>query len=364
MKLNIFNRVILILNYFFSFFLLLSYLAPVIDPQSFWLFAFFGLAYPLLLIINVFFLLYWACQFKLYLLISAVSILIGWNMLTNSIGLHFKTHLMAEKPKGQIRIMTYNVHNFQTIDTPFNLSAHQQILSLIHQWQPDVIGFEEFYLNSNQFKICDSLKKMLKTPYYYFEPFTKTDRDSTGLAIFSKFPIVTRKCVQLGDEKNDGECIYVDVQSNHRIFRMYSVHLQSLKFDPSESTYLNSLVHLKTTNLHALSNILSKLKACFQKRSQQVNIFKQNAKQCKYPYIVSGDFNDTPSSYTYSQMANELKNSFSERGSGICNTYIGAPSSFQIDYILTSKQFSVRNYEVVKQKIADHYPVCVDLAMN
>ena len=44
--------------------LLLSYLAPYVSPKSVWAIAFFGLAYPYLLLINLIFLVSWAIAKK------------------------------------------------------------------------------------------------------------------------------------------------------------------------------------------------------------------------------------------------------------------------------------------------------------
>ncbi|HAT92445.1 MAG TPA: endonuclease, partial [Sphingobacterium sp.] len=37
---------------------------------------------------------------------------------------------------------------------------------------------------------------------------------------------------------------------------------------------------------------------------------------------------------------------------------------FQIDYIFASQKFQVMNYQIVKQKLSDHYPVWSDLRLK
>jgi endonuclease/exonuclease/phosphatase family metal-dependent hydrolase len=63
-------------------------------------------------------------------------------------------------------------------------------------------------------------------------------------------------------------------------------------------------------------------------------------------------------------MAKGLNNSFREKGSGLGRTYNGDFPNYQIDYIMSSKQFSVFNYKVIEKKLSDHYPVRSDLVLN
>ena len=91
---------------------------------------------------------------------------------------------------------------------------------------------------------------------------------------------------------------------------------------------------------------------------------KDHAAQCPYPYIISGDFNDTPSSYAVNAMAQGLKNAFHEKGSGFGRTYNGSFPNYQIDYIMASPQFEVTDYQIIEKRLSDHYPVRSDLALK
>ena len=160
-------------NIFFAILLLCSYLSAYISPQKFWPLAFLGLIYPILLVINLFFCIYWAIRLKKYFFISAISILAGFNILLNSIELNISSNAGSVSSVSSLKLMAYNVHNFRTLDTPRNFSANEAILKLIEQNQPDVIGFEEYNTSRFRFKICDSLKKALHTDQFYFAPFIK-----------------------------------------------------------------------------------------------------------------------------------------------------------------------------------------------
>jgi endonuclease/exonuclease/phosphatase family metal-dependent hydrolase len=352
------------INIFFAALLLCSYLSAVISPQKFWPLAFLGLIYPILLVINLFFCIYWAIRLKKYFFISAISILAGFNILLNSVGFNISSNADSGSSVPRLKLMAYNVHNFLTLDTPRNLSANEAILKLIKQNQPDVVGFEEYYKSHFRFKFGDSLQKVLNTNQYYFEPFLKTDYDSTGVALFSKYPIIHRGVVGISNEIPENQAIYIDMQYKSHIIRVYDFHLQSLKLNADDYFLLSHFYHHGAMNLAGYKKIFSKLKEAFIIRGEQVDIIRQHAAKCPYPYIFMGDFNDTPSSYAFNQMAIGMKNAFREKGTGIAKTFNGGFASFQIDFILLSRQFHVLNYQIVHKKISDHFPVCSEVGLN
>jgi endonuclease/exonuclease/phosphatase family metal-dependent hydrolase len=348
-------------NIFFAILLLCSYLSAYISPQKFWPLAFLGLIYPILLAINLVFCIYWAIRLKKYFFISAICLLAGFNVLLNSIGFNPSSNAGSGSSVSHLKLMAYNVHNFLTLDTPRSFSANEAILKLIGQNQPDVVGFEEYYKSSFRFKFCDSLQKVLNSNQYYFEPFLKTAYDSTGLALFSKYPIIQRGIVGLSDEIRENQAIYIDIQYKSHKIRVYDFHLYSLKLGPDDYFLLS---HRSAMNFAGLKRIFYKLKEAFIIRGKQVDLIRQHAAKCPYPYVFMGDFNDTPSSYAFNQLAIGMKNAFREKGTGIAKTFDGGFASFQIDFILLSKQFHVLNYQIVHEKISDHYPVCSDVEVN
>jgi len=356
-----FEKYFLFLNFFFATLLLLSYLSAVISPGVFWPLAFLGLGYLILLFINLFFVFYWAIRLKKHFALSSVSILLGYKVLLNTIGLNFFHATLPLLPNNGLKLMTYNVHTFQSIN---NFPAYKPILKIVKLSQPDIIGFEEFYTQHSRFGICDSIKDVLHSNHFYFEPFKKSTVDSTGLALFSKYPIVNRGTIKLSSDQNDNQGIYIDINYRSHIIRAYCFHLRSLELDPVESYHLNEFSHKGVIGASRLKEILKKLKLAFIIRGEQVDLIKRQVATCPYPYIIMGDFNDSPGSYAFNKMAAGMKNAFRERGVGLGKTYNGGFASFQIDYILVSQQFHVFDYNVIHKAISDHYPVCSEVELN
>jgi endonuclease/exonuclease/phosphatase family metal-dependent hydrolase len=358
------ERALLYINFIFAALLLISYLSAVISPAQFWPLAFLGLAYPILLGLNLFFLIYWTLRLKKYFFISAISILFGFNILLNSIGFSNSAIAPQELSSDHLKLMTYNVHDFNVGKGQVNVPANKQIVELINLNQPDIIGFEEFYTQHSRFGILDSLKKTLHTNQFYFEPFKSDNIEATGLALFSKYPIVSRGIIRFSNEKDENQGIYADIKYKAQIIRVYDFHLQSLHLNDGDYLNLNGFSHSEDFSFRRLAVIFLKFKFAFIKRAQQVNLIREHAAKCPYPYIFMGDFNDIPSSYAFNQLAKGMKNTFEEKGAGIGRTFYGGFVSFQIDYILVSKQFHVLDYQIIHKEISDHYPVCTDVVLH
>ncbi|GAB3925972.1 endonuclease/exonuclease/phosphatase family protein [Mucilaginibacter myungsuensis] len=353
-SLSTLNKLILFFNILAALSLLASYLAPIVSPQKNWVFAFLGLGYPILFLINLIFCSYWAIRKNLLFLLSALCLVAGFNIFFNNINFNIKT----AKPNGSFRIMAYNVHNFNGLEKPINLPKYTQTLAIIKANAPEILTIEEFHLQSAQYKIIDSLRSVLNTSHFYFEPFIKTPFDSTGLAIFSKFPIINRGIVDLSGKHYQNKGIFADIKTPKKIIRIYCLHLESLNFDSNE--YKN-LDQYKLPAYAMIKNISVKLKKGFINRSVQANTLKRELAICKYPYIIAGDFNDTPASYAVNSISAGLKNSFREQGIGLGVTFNSKIPLLQIDYILASPEFTIKDHQVIDKKISDHKPVYSDV---
>lgn len=342
--------------------LLISYLAPVTDPRTLWPIAFFGLAYLPLLALNALMLVYWGLRLSKYIALPVLCIVLGWGILRNNIG--FRAPATHPAGKNSVRVMTYNAHNFKPYGDKNDPVIKHQMLQLIADESPDVIGIDEFYSRKRgEYAIKDSMLKIMKADEYYFEPFSfNTSHEAMGMAIFSKYPIVNKNTIILSTEPgSSNQCIYVDIKKDSTTFRYYNVHLQSIRFDPVDYDYLSKVSDRGKPDLKSSRRIGSKLKRAFIKRSEQVAKIKEHTAKCPYPYVIAGDFNDTPASYAVAQMSKGVKNAFCEKGSGFARTYNGSFPNFQIDYIMAGPGFDVASYYIIKKKLSDHYPVCSTL---
>ena len=82
------------------------------------------------------------------------------------------------------------------------------------------------------------------------------------------------------------------------------------------------------------------------------------------PFVLAGDYNDTPASYLYQKATKYLVDPYVEQGRGLGTTYHGPFPAFRIDYVLHSPDIDALSYKRVKTHISDHYPVVVTLKVK
>jgi endonuclease/exonuclease/phosphatase family metal-dependent hydrolase len=358
------NRIAMLCNHFAVAALLISYLAPRVSPENFWFIAFFGLAYPFLVIINILFVLYWAIQVKKRGFYSLIVILCGWMILHRFV--QISNSSKNDSHKRMLKVMSYNVKVFDLYNWSHNKETRAKIFGLIADEMPEVACFQEyFHRDSSDFCNTDSLKKLTGWPYAHVE-YTSEGKfhQHFGIATFSKYPIINTGKVDFG-YKGNNVCIYSDIKVGKDTIRVYNMHLQSIAFSKDDYKYAEDLQKdVETEDMEHSKNILRRLKRAFIKRGRQADLVAESISHSPYRVIVCGDFNDTPSSYTYSTISKNLTDSFMESGKGFGKSYIGEFPSFRIDYILHDSKFISYDFRTIREELSDHFPVVTYLAME
>nr|WP_079717131.1 endonuclease/exonuclease/phosphatase family protein [Parapedobacter luteus]SKB64218.1 Metal-dependent hydrolase, endonuclease/exonuclease/phosphatase family [Parapedobacter luteus] len=365
-KLNFFGKTVLLANIIAVLALLLSYSAPYINPRSFWPIAFFGIAYLPLLVINILFIVYWLILGARYAGISLLAIVFGWNTLSKHIGFNRKVPeaVVTSQDTATIRLLTYNVHFFRAFEQEdTELTIWEDAMKLMDSISPDVVCIQEYYTRKKgQYKMARAFERKIKTPYHYISPTAENEYEAYGIAIFSRYPIIASGHLP-EHELGVNRIIYADIDKGGKIFRVYNVHLRSFGFQKEDYDFIKRPSKAIEKDAASTRRISSRLKHAFSARSDQAESLREHSRACETPYIIAGDFNDTPLSYSVNRVSAGLRNAFHEKGRGWGVTYNGDFPNFQIDYILTSKEFKIHHYQIIKAKLSDHYPVWADVQL-
>lgn len=361
-RITFWSGILLLINLFVLFLLGAGFMAAYIPPDKNWMFAFAGLLFPYFVLINLFFVFIWMFLWRKLFLLSLVALLICWNRLTSYIqfGSKDETEINVERT---LNVVSYNVQIFDLYNWKKNRISEkgQDIITLFRNNQPDILCLQEYHAGKKGFvDIEDSIK--LRTGLKYSQVAFVKNRGRNmpyGIATFSKWPVINRKVVDF-DGNPANFCIYSDIVINDDTVRLFNLHLESIQLSNEDYLYVSELPKKTDTQEIFSENskkILRKFKRAYIKRAPQARQVADLISKSPYPVILCGDLNDTPSSYTYHQLSQNLLDAFKESGEGIGMTYAGSLPSFRIDYIMHDDSFESVGYKTIKINLSDHYPI-------
>lgn len=364
---NLFRRIVFVLNVIALLGLIISYLALFISPEKVWMAAFFGLAYPILLIVNILFCFYWLIVRWKIALFSGVVVLAGIGKINDLFQWRSphdrQTIQRISDEDSTLHIMTYNVRLFDLYNWTHNKLSRNSIMELIVREDADILCFQEFYYDdTGRFNTLDTLLEIQKARYYHIEHTAHVRGvNHWGIATFSRFPIVSKGVIPFPDS-SDNISMYTDIRAYGDTFRIYNLHLESIRFRREDYKMLKSITgNDDNTGLDGPQRIISRMRRAFIRRARQTDLIRRHIMFSPHPVIVCGDFNDTPNSYAYHQISKGLDDAFRTVGSGMGTTYTGMIPFLRIDFTLyTPGLFVPYHSQVIRKKFSDHYPVvCV-----
>jgi endonuclease/exonuclease/phosphatase family metal-dependent hydrolase len=348
-----FTKLLFGLNILISLLLLGSYLAAWVPPSKFYWFALLANGYPFLLLTNILFALVWLYRRKRYFYLSISVILIGGSHFFNLVGFNWDGGTPA---LDTVRIMSYNVRYFNAtaLSNKKELElAQQKILRTIEAQAIDIFCGQEF--SGKTLAYNQTAKKFLENKMGLKHHF---QGGGSSLSIFSKYPILKKGTIDFPNSYNGA--IYADLKYKGKTIRVYCFHLQSIGLGSDEHEIFDE-DNLATLGENATQKkyqrINSKLKEAFLLREEQANFIAEHIRNSPHPVLVCGDMNDTPSSYAYGQLSQNLSDAFREKGSGLGSTYTGLIPFLRIDYIFTNPSNQVEGFQVIPNSTSDHYPI-------
>ncbi len=327
-----------------------AYLAPSVNPQNFWFLSYFGLMYPILFILNIFFIILWLFIDAKYLFLSLFAIALGYKNISSYVG--FSGGNISHDPH-KISVISYNISNAA--------EAYDRQKNIKQDKQEKMNGFLSRFMDEDI--IC-----LQEVGVYAFEIIQRNFKDynihkiDKGTVILSKHKILKKGFIEFGTRTNS--CLWADIVVGIDTVRVYSLHLQSNKIskDANEMIEHGSIKEEKTwRNLYG---IFRKYNTHHKTRTYQAKTVKEHADLSPYKVIMCGDFNDVPLSYNYNILQANLQDAFKEKGGGIGSTFNGKIPFLRIDYILVDKEISINKFNVIKENYSDHYPVAAVMSLG
>lgn len=344
--LKILDKVVLVISICTMAGLLGAYTSSYIDPNSFILPSLLGLAYPYLLIANLLLLLYWITRWKKTAWFVLAVILLGIPTFMTYYG---TASIQEDQKEHDLSLLSYNVRYFDIYNWSKQKDTRQKLFDYLNRFEGDIICLQEFSLNSSTLKNREIIRRLSTYPYHYLYK---------DMGIFSRIPIIRQGTISF-DKKYTSSCIYIDIPLATDTVRIYSVHLESYRFEKEERQFMKEMAEgLKSDDIKGgIRSIVKRIVNANKNRAKQAEQINMHIQSSPYPVVLCGDFNDTPLSYTYKTIKGELSDCFIEKGRGLGNTYIGEFPSFRIDYIFHTPDLETVSYKREEITLSDHYPV-------
>ena len=261
-------------------------------------------------------------------------------------------NLKSEKPVGCIKVMTYNVDGSMKKETDAQGRVIYPALEYIGASGADVVCVQEAYMTREK---AASLRHI-----YQYADTARNEHGGSCLTLFSKFPIINKEHIRLGNSLNTSAAFYLKIKNDTVI--VINNHLESNNLSLQDRENFEKMA--EGSQNRELAGKESKL--LMEKLAEASKIRAPQARKVAtyirhhshYPIIVCGDFNDNPLSYVHHTIAEGLTDCFVATGNWPGWTFNHNRIRVRIDHILCSKDIVPYQCHVdSKINVSDHHPV-------
>jgi endonuclease/exonuclease/phosphatase family metal-dependent hydrolase len=338
--LSIFNKIVLSLNILAMATLLASCITPFVTIDQLPILPYLSLVVPIIVIVNLLFVLYWSLVRKRFTLVSLTALLIAFMFHGTFYELRFRDWPVLDE---DLSVMSFNTRGFDPYGQLHSDHVAEDIIDFVKTQDPDIVCFQEFDHSR--------IPNFMQYPYHVFH-YRSGIRTFVPQAIFSKYPIVGEGSLNFPDSGNN--TIYADIVYQKDTVRIYNVHLQSYKFVPKRG-------HVKEL---ATVQFYRRLNNAFHLQQQQAEMVAGHMAATPYPKILCGDLNNTQFSKVYRVLRNHMTDSFRAKGAGYGRTFNFKYYPLRIDFIFGSLDFEVRAHKNFTPVLSDHFPVMASFRLK
>ena len=304
-----------------------------------------GLFFPILLLINLLFLLVWALVRLRLIIIPVLGFLLCYHPLQTYLPMHFLSQPSVE---GSLKILSFNVRDFE-VGREEGQRTHPASQYIIDS-EADIVCLQEVVIgNSYLIPALDAY------PW-------KTDMPGDsygGLVVLSKYPIVKKERIPYPSEGNLSMAVTIDIDGEE--VTVVNNHFQTSGLSIDDKKVFNDMMsggkrkELQTESRHLLS-ILGKSAG---KRSVQIDKVAAYVREHQdKPLILCGDFNETPVSYSHETFSKLLTDCYVTTGNGVGWSYNSNRIHVRIDNVFCSNHWQPLKCEIdAKIHASDHFPI-------
>lgn len=321
-----------------------------INPVSHPILATVGLIFPVFLVLNLGFLVFWLIFKWRYALIS----FIGYIICYGPVRTYFPVNVSREAPQGCIKVMSFNVWLFAcwTVEE----GKPNPIVDYLAQQDADILCLQE-----SQMATTDGqryLDSVMSKHYLYADTVQKNRGDV--IALYSKYPILRHEQIRYESRGNVSAAFHVKLGNDTVI--VINNHLESVGLSPEDKSQFKEMMkgQLKgETSKQESRRLIDKLAEAARKRAPQADAVARYIRAHRGRSIICcGDFNDSPISYARRVVAHELTDCYVATANGAGISYHHNGFYVRIDNLMCSDDWVPYDCEVDdKFGFSDHYPI-------
>ena len=351
---TLFSIILLAITLSLSLALIIAYLTPHVPPALFGQFTIVGLFTPILYIMVTACTLLWVVMRRwIMALILTVLLLPG----VFYVGDFYNTAVMVDKQlpedKSEFTVLSHNVRGFYNDEGKRIVGDYVDYLS--KGTMPDILCIQEFPLQARGIDKIDTLfAQRFKGTYYTSEA---VEGGEYVLRTYSRYRIINSGSVA---GQGRGTSHWCDVVMNRDTVRIFNNHLytMSISADDSEDIARGKILQ----DGDRMRSIVNRIADNSSIRASHVDTLRYIIDNTPYRKVVCGDFNDTPMSYVYNLLSEDLYDTFVESGNGYGYTFRPMRGLLRIDYILRSEGLEAESYSADESAtFSDHLPVMARL---
>lgn len=289
------------------FMLLVGY-SDLLNPAKFPAFTNAGLLFPIFLVINLGFLVFWLVFRSKYALIPVLGFLVAFVPVRQYMPINMK----GDAPEGSIKVLSYNTWNFgsQTEDD----EGHNICLQYIQEQDADIVCLQEAMPNWKNQQQIDSILK----PMYAYQDTTIHPKGGNCLMLLSKYPILSKELIPYESTGNMSVAYRLKIKG--KVVLVINNHLETTGLSLEDRRQFKNLVvgKLQVDTAEETSKLLVvKLAEATRKRAPEAEAVAEYVKRHKnMSTILCGDFNDGPISYAHRTIAKNLTDCYIASGNG------------------------------------------------
>ena len=195
--------------------LIVSAYSDRVSPETSMTLSYLGLAFPVLCVVNLCFIIYWLFLWEWkFLLIGIFSFLLCWGPVKR----YFPFHSHKDVPREEVlKVLTYNVMAFGYKN--HTKIAPNKIIQYIANSDADIVCLQEYATAKSEKSLTASKIYDALSMYPYRSVFyqSSTKFQSFGIAVFSKYPLSNSRMVKYDSDYNGSSVHEVNIKGKKSV---------------------------------------------------------------------------------------------------------------------------------------------------